>query len=137
MKLPLTVALIDADRFKPINDRHGHAAGDTVLRELASCCRDSVRSHDMVGRYGGEEFLLVMPNTSAEQAKAVLDRVRANVAAMPMPLLTDRFHLTVSIGASQVEARDANIAAAVTRADLALYRAKEKGRNRVAIDAAS
>jgi diguanylate cyclase (GGDEF)-like protein len=137
MKLPLTVALIDADQFKAVNDHHGHAAGDTVLRDLATCCRDSVRSHDMVGRYGGEEFLLLMPNTSAEQAETVLDRIRANVAAMPMPMLTDRLRLTVSIGASQVEERDANIAAAMTRADMALYRAKEKGRNRVAIDAAS
>jgi diguanylate cyclase (GGDEF)-like protein len=136
-KQPLTIALIDADNFKAVNDRHGHAVGDVVLRALAARCRDEVRSHDLVGRYGGEEFLLVMPNTSMAQAQIVLDRLRLAVAAMAAPELTDRLNLTISIGASQVEERDNNVGAAIARADMALYRAKGAGRNRIELDAAA
>lgn len=133
-KQKFTVALIAADRFDSINDHHGHAVGDGVLRAIAQCCQDCVRSHDLIGRHGGREFLLLMPNTPAPQAAIVLERIRAAIANLPMPQLTDRLNVTVSIGACEVEPRDTNIGATLARADMALYRAKETGRNRVEID---
>lgn len=136
MKEPLTVALIDADHFKSINDTFGHPAGDAVLRALASTFQDVVRQHDVVGRYGGEEFLLIMPNTSQVQARGVLDRLRIRIFGLNVPDLTDHRRVTVSIGASELEEGDTNIGAAIARADAALYRAKQFGRNRVELDAA-
>jgi diguanylate cyclase (GGDEF)-like protein len=134
---PLTVALLDIDKFKSVNDTFGHHAGDTVLRALAGAFRDVLRSQDMAGRYGGEEFVLLMPNTSLEKAGRVLDRLRLKIASLAIPDLLDHRRVTVSIGVSEVEDRDANIGAAIARADTALYRAKESGRNRVEMDAAA
>jgi diguanylate cyclase (GGDEF)-like protein len=133
---PLTVAIIDADHFKSVNDTFGHSAGDAVLRALSSAFKDVVRQHDVVGRYGGEEFLVIMPNTSLTQARSVLDRLRIKIFGLNVPDLTDHRRVTVSIGASEVEEADTNIGAAIARADAALYRAKETGRNRVELAAA-
>jgi diguanylate cyclase (GGDEF)-like protein len=137
MSQPLTVALIDADKFASLNEIHGHATGDTVLRRLAEHCIETVRSHDLAGRYGGEEFLLLLPNTTLHQSATVLERLRLKVANMPVPELTDRPRVTVSIGASEMEPRDADIGVAIARADMALHRAKEAGRDRVVFDAAA
>ncbi len=134
MKQKLTLALIEIDRFPPLAARHGLAMGDMVLSAVAACCIGEVRSHDLIGRYDGEEFLILMPNTAIRQAEVLLERLRTTVAAMPVPDLADRRHVTISIGASEVEPRDSNIGAAITRADQALYRAKDGGCNRVAFD---
>jgi diguanylate cyclase (GGDEF)-like protein len=131
---PFTVAFIDADKFKSINDTYGHAAGDAVLRALGPACRRALREQDMLGRYGGEEIVLLLPNTSLKQAAPVLERMRQEIAAMEIPELKGR-QVTVSIGAAQMIEDDADIAYMLARADAALYRAKESGRNRVELAA--
>lgn len=136
MGQPLIAALIDGDKFKFINDTFGHAAGDAVLRALAGACRSAVRASDLLGRYGGEEFLLLMPNASLAQAEPILNRLRTDIAALKIPELKGR-RFTVSIGAAELEPRDLNMAAVLVRADMALYRAKDAGRDRVEMDIAA
>jgi len=126
---PLSLLLIDLDRFKLINDNHGHIAGDVVLRESAARMLSAVRSYDSVGRYGGEEFLVVLPGCSPENAWLQADRVRVAVGGTPFP---DGMAVTCSIGiASRVNAAPSDAAALVFEADVALYDAKGRGRNRV------
>jgi diguanylate cyclase (GGDEF)-like protein len=131
---PLSVALADLDRFKSINDDFGHLAGDDVLRDFAHLARTTTRRSDVIGRVGGEEFLVVMPGTTAEEAKAVLDRLRSAVAARRVPVAGAReVRYTVSVGITQVSLED-SVDAAFGRADAALYRSKKLGRNRVSVD---
>lgn len=127
---PLCVAMIDADHFKRINDDHGHAAGDAVLKGLADTMRRALRDSDSVGRYGGEEFLVVLPMTDADQARIPLERIRAGVAAMHCEALPPAAGVTVSIGVAQWRA-DEDVDEAIRRADTAVYRAKHSGRNRI------
>jgi diguanylate cyclase (GGDEF)-like protein len=127
---PLAVAMIDLDHFKRINDEHGHLVGDEVLRGLASRLAQGVRAMDTVGRWGGEEFLLLCPNTDAGGALAVAEKLRSAVAAEPF---AEGVSLTISLGvaiASGKEAPDVML----DRADRALYEAKKAGRNRVMLD---
>ena len=130
-ELPLTVALIDIDKFKSINDGFGHAAGDAVLRAIGPVCRKALRADDLIARYGGEEIVILLPNTSLKMAGIVLDRVRRDIMAMIVPELGGRWVVTASIGAAMLQPDDAGIAAMLERADAALYRAKEAGRNRL------
>lgn len=124
---PLSVALIDIDRFKAINDRLGHQAGDHVLIEITRRLSGSVRTTDVLGRWGGEEFLLISPHTDHEAALELAERCRAEVADATFPAAV---HLTASFGvATLVAAEDAR--SLVRRADHALYRAKNEGRDRV------
>lgn len=129
---PLSLLMLDLDHFKKVNDRYGHAVGDEVLRGFADRVRAEVRHHDILIRRGGEEFLLVMPQTGAEEAATVAERIRARVASAPIE--TQRrgpVDLTVSIGvATWSEGEDAR--ALEAHADAALYRAKDEGRNRIA-----
>lgn len=127
---PLTAAFIDADHFKSINDTYGHPAGDAVLRGLGPAIRKSLRATDLLGRYGGEELVLLLPETSLEQAAPVLERLRQDVEAMHIPDLQGR-KVTVSIGAAELRPDDVTFADLLARADAALYRAKQSGRNRV------
>ncbi len=123
------VLLIDVDRFKPLNDRHGHAAGDAALQEVAARLREHLRAVDVVARYGGEEFLVVMAGAGEEEAQAVAERLRLAIADTPVPAGNLLLQVTVSIGTAVARgqaAADGLIAAA----DAALYRAKERGRNR-------
>ncbi|HJR57143.1 MAG TPA: sensor domain-containing diguanylate cyclase [Rhizomicrobium sp.] len=128
---PLTVALIDADRFKSINDTFGHPAGDAVLRGLAPVIRKALRAEDQIARYGGEEIAILLPNTNLEHAGIVLDRVRRDIMAMIVPELAGRWVVTASIGAAELQPDDTGIADMLARADAALHRAKEAGRNRL------
>lgn len=124
------VLVIDVDRFKPLNDSHGHAAGDAALKQVAERLREHLRAVDVVARYGGEEFLVVMAGAGEEEAAAVAERLRAAVADAPVMAGSLALPVTVSIGVAVARgqaAADALIAAA----DAALYRAKEGGRNRV------
>ncbi len=124
------VMMIDVDRFKEINDRCGHPAGDEVIRAVAALVRDSVRAHDIAGRYGGDEFCVVLPGATAEAAQVVAERIRARVAAATL----ERRHgvrTTTSIGLAAFDAADPAPEAWIARADRALYRAKAAGRNRV------
>jgi two-component system, cell cycle response regulator len=126
------VVLADLDGFKPINDRLGHVAGDAVLQEVARRMGVSVRTHDSVGRYGGEEFLLVLPNCGLRRVQALAERLRRAIAAKPFPTQAGAVRLTCSFGTVASEqipgARPMDL---VQAADAALYRAKHRGRNQV------
>lgn len=127
----MTLALLDVDHFKSVNDTYGHPAGDTVLRELAECLRSTCRTTDVIGRYGGEEFVVLFPDTDADEAAVVAERVRAGVERYPMPEGIP--HVTVSLGVvTDAELAD-DLAAIIEIADGALYRAKHSGRNRVVL----
>jgi two-component system, cell cycle response regulator len=134
----ISVLLLDIDRFKAINDSYGHDAGDEVLREFANRVRVHTRGIDVVARYGGEEIVVLVPDTPLEAAKAVAERIRERVEATPFPIHrgTRGVEVTVSIGVAAREGGDMLGNEILKRADLALYRAKEEGRNRVVATAA-
>ncbi|MFV0475654.1 MAG: diguanylate cyclase, partial [Pikeienuella sp.] len=134
---PLAALLFDLDRFKAVNDAHGHAAGDETLRVFARRLRAAVRGADLVARLGGEEFAVILQNTQPEQAVAAAERVRRAVASRPVAAHGGvDVRLTVSIGVAGLSAADADPAALLDRADAALRRAKRGGRDRVRIGAA-
>lgn len=124
------VLLMDVDRFKPLNDRYGHAAGDAALKEVAARLREHLRAVDVVARYGGEEFLVVMAGAMEEEASAVADRLRAAIADAPVSIGTTALPITMSIGVAVTRGQAASDGL-IAAADAALYRAKEGGRNRV------
>jgi diguanylate cyclase (GGDEF)-like protein len=123
------IALLDIDHFKQINDRHGHAAGDAVLRSFAATLRAGLRDGDVVARWGGEEFLLMLPDTGIEQALALLERLRLDVGALAVPGL-EGLRVAFSGGVG-VRGAGESFADTINRADKALYRAKSSGRDRV------
>ena len=133
----VVVALADLDRFKTVNDAHGHAAGDAVLFETASRMRAVVRAYDFVGRYGGEEFLLVLPGADANAGHGIAERVRARIANDPVRAgLASPLHVSVSVGVAWTGTAGFEPDGIVAAADAALYRAKANGRNRVESDTA-
>jgi two-component system, cell cycle response regulator len=134
----LTLLMIDIDYFKSINDSFGHDAGDDVLRQLATRVRKSIRGIDLACRYGGEEFVIVMPETDMAVATIVAERLRRRIAAEPFSVQqgTRQIETTISAGIATLDAADDTVASILKRADQALYRAKRDGRNRVAADAA-
>lgn len=128
----LTIVLADADRFKSINDTYGHPGGDAVLRELARRMRAAVRPFDAIGRYGGEEFLLVLVDCPPAEAATIAERVRRCVADAPIVTSRGELRATVSIGYISARAPAAeSIEPLIAAADAALYRAKANGRDRV------
>jgi two-component system, cell cycle response regulator len=135
---PLTALVLDIDYFKAINDSHGHDAGDDVLREFALRIRRSIRGIDLACRHGGEEFVIVMPETDMAVAAMVAERLRRRIAADPFAIQhgARSIPVTISIGIAGVRGREDSAAALLKRADQALYRAKRDGRNRVVPDAA-
>jgi two-component system, cell cycle response regulator len=134
---PLSVLIVDIDYFKSINDTHGHDAGDDVLQDFAIRLRKSIRGIDLACRYGGEEFVVVMPETDMAVATMVAERLRRRIASEPFPIQkgTRTVDVTISIGIAALGPDD-DAAAVIKRADQALYRAKRDGRNRVVPDAA-
>ncbi|PLW84373.1 hypothetical protein CWI75_03265 [Kineobactrum sediminis] len=131
-KRQLSLALIDLDFFKRINDTHGHAVGDEVLRRFARFCESRIRETDLVARYGGEEFVLLMPDTDTLEAFKLLDRIRASMSFNLNPDEQAPINLTFSAGLSDcVPGTDLN--SLLKRADRALYRAKAEGRNQVQV----
>jgi two-component system cell cycle response regulator len=134
---PLSVLILDIDYFKSINDTHGHDAGDAVLQDFAIRIRKSIRGIDLACRYGGEEFVVVMPETDMAVATMVAERLRRRIASEPFPIQKGArmIEVTISIGIAALGAGD-DAASVIKRADQALYRAKRDGRNRVVPDAA-
>jgi len=133
---PLTAMMLDVDHFKRINDRHGHHVGDQVLRVLAERCKAALRSVDVLGRYGGEEFAILLPGTSQHNAATVLaERIRKKVAEEPVTTDDGVVKVTVSVGVAALDPDMRNPGDLFKRADAALYEAKQAGRNRVVEDA--
>jgi diguanylate cyclase (GGDEF)-like protein len=130
-KSPLSVALIDLDWFKRINDTHGHPTGDEVLRTFAITIFANIRSLDKFGRYGGEEFLLVLPGTQHEEGQEILERLRLIVADLDWSALSPSMSVTLSAGVAMLNQNESSDAI-LARADSALYAAKARGRNRIA-----
>jgi diguanylate cyclase (GGDEF)-like protein len=131
---PLSMLMLDTDHFKTVNDTYGHPAGDQALKQLADVLLRGLRPTDLLGRVGGEEFAVLLPETSLHGATAVAERLRRTVAAMDVRHEQSSFRLTVSIGVAQVAEGDANIDSVWQMADRLLYRAKEQGRNCVISD---
>ena len=127
---PLAVAMMDADHFKNINDTYGHQTGDEVLREISERCRKTLRSNDVLGRYGGEEFVIVFPETNIGEAAVVAERLRAAIAQDPIQVGDKTLAATVSIGLAAY-APGQDLDQLFQRADSALYTAKQDGRNLV------
>ncbi|MBP6006436.1 MAG: GGDEF domain-containing protein [Rhodoferax sp.] len=127
-----TILLLDLDFFKRVNDTWGHPAGDAVLKNVAFVANNTVRATDLVGRLGGEEFLILLPNTSLEAARVLAEKLRANMERHPTPWESTVIKATISIGlASTSAAENRDFDTLYTAADKALYQAKERGRNQV------
>ncbi len=127
---PLSVAMIDLDHFKAINDAHGHAAGDEALRRFAAFCREALRASDVIGRLGGEEFGIVLPETGIDAALPVMERLREMVGAQRNHEAAGFIGFTISVGVAELRPED-EVSKLLSRADQALYAAKRQGRNRV------
>jgi len=130
---PLALLLADVDHFKMVNDTHGHLTGDAVLRTLATEMRQQVRESDLVGRFGGEEFVILLTATGVAEACQVAERIRRGACVVKVLTPDTIVGVTVSIGVAE-RALDDDASALYRRADRALYRAKAEGRNRVAAD---
>ncbi len=125
----LSIMLIDIDFFKEVNDAYGHDLGDMVLKHIASLFKSCSRSHDHAGRFGGEEFLILLPETSLSEAIQLAERLRKHCAESAVTTNDNEIKITVSVGVVQANTRDANAKDMLKRADVALYQAKERGRN--------
>jgi diguanylate cyclase (GGDEF)-like protein len=132
---PLVMAIIDVDLFKPVNDRHGHIAGDGVLRQLAGIVRGFVRGEDAAARIGGEEFAVLLPETGVDEALAFAERLREAVAAETFVLGGEPHRITISLGLAALAPGRSDRSALMKAADAALYRAKDEGRNRTCVEA--
>ncbi|MCF4151480.1 diguanylate cyclase [Dethiosulfovibrio sp. F2B] len=129
---PLTLGLLDLDHFKRINDTYGHLAGDRVLRSIAKILCRELRPYDVIGRYGGEEFVMVLPGASSEEGYRILDRIRERIGDRPLKLDDDRVELTVSMGLAEYR-QGMTMDGLIARADEAMYRAKDAGRDKVSL----
>jgi len=129
---PLSCALIDADYFKSINDSHGHGVGDLALKHLATICSRELRTSDCIGRIGGEEFAIMLPETELATAMDVSDRLRKIIASSPIEVNGTTINITASIGVAEYTEAMRNFDGLLSNADFAMYDAKNSGRNRVA-----
>ncbi|MDB5650022.1 MAG: sensor diguanylate cyclase [Hyphomicrobiales bacterium] len=130
-QIPICVVMIDLDYFKLINDAFGHAAGDLTLKAFADLCRQNVRGHDHLARLGGEEFALLLPGSDRSETLRVSERLRVAVENMRVDGAPASLRVTISVGISEIEPGEHDLLAALARADLALYGAKMRGRNKV------
>jgi diguanylate cyclase (GGDEF)-like protein len=128
-RTPLSVCMLDIDRFKRINDQLGHLGGDEVLRQVARTAAAKSRDADVIARYGGEEFVLALPNTASDGAFAAAENIRESIAASRESWEGTQLAVTISAGVAQMRAGDDSLDALIGRADQALYEAKEAGRN--------
>ena len=128
---PMSAVMFDIDHFKKVNDVHGHAVGDEVLTQLVSCVTRNIRDEDLLGRLGGEEFALVLPETETSKAALLANRQREAVSELRFSGKDGKFNVSISAGVSEPTLRELDIVATLERADQALYVAKQNGRNRV------
>jgi diguanylate cyclase (GGDEF)-like protein len=141
-KSPLALALVDIDHFKLVNDTHGHLAGDKALRAVTDALRNQLRAYDLAGRFGGEEFAILLPQAREMDALNVAERLRAHVAAMSIPV-DDKaesgqvIRLTISVGVAALNGESRELTDMLAAADAALYHAKETGRNKTHVGSAS
>jgi diguanylate cyclase (GGDEF)-like protein len=132
---PLSVLMLDIDHFKRVNDNYGHGVGDEAIRMTVRCSQATLRTSDFIGRLGGEEFAIVLPETSALNAFTAAERVREAIAEEALSVsATEVLKLTVSIGLSWLDPSDEGIETLLAKSDVALYRAKNGGRNRVEVE---
>ena len=132
--MPISVLMLDIDFFKKFNDTYGHACGDFVLQKVSRSIFDSIRGQDLAGRYGGEEFVVMLYNTDAEAAMMVAERIRKNIAEQELVYENNKMSLTISIGVSVFDVENPITAKElVEMADRALYQSKANGRNRVTL----
>ncbi|MCB1762173.1 MAG: GGDEF domain-containing protein [Gammaproteobacteria bacterium] len=127
---PLSILLLDIDHFKSVNDIHGHLFGDQALRAVAQCVQKTIRDSDLLFRYGGEEFMLLLSGTDVNGSALLAERIRQEVERMN-PLVGKQINLTISLGVTNLQPEPDNMESFLERADMALYRAKQNGRNRV------
>jgi diguanylate cyclase (GGDEF)-like protein len=130
---PMSAVMLDVDHFKQVNDTYGHAVGDQVLHTLAERCGENIRDIDILGRYGGEEFAIILPATDLSSARSVAGRLRRCVADVPIPTERGDLIITISLGVASSAQEDEDVAALLNRADAAMYEAKQAGRDRVAV----
>jgi len=129
---PLSLILIDIDRFKEINDTYGHLMGDKILAAVSANCKAELRQVDIVARYGGDEFVVLLPETSLQDALPAAERLRARIAALRFPHNEEIIHTTICVGVAELQTGD-TLKSLIERTDQALYRAKQSGRNQVGI----
>jgi diguanylate cyclase (GGDEF)-like protein/PAS domain S-box-containing protein len=129
----LSAIMVDIDHYKRVNDAHGHSVGDEVLRQLSARWRETLRGIDIIGRYGGEEFLVLLPESDLSTAKQVAERMRLRVTNIPMSTTAGEVRITVSLGVATLKGEIMSLEELIADADKALYEAKETGRNRVAV----
>lgn len=127
---PLTISILDIDHFKKVNDTYGHTSGDEALRSVAACLRDRIRHPDTIGRYGGEEFLIVLPNSISRSAVDQALRLFQAIRALKIETNGNEFSVTISMGIAQLRIGEENWEQFLHRADEALYTAKNTGRDR-------
>jgi two-component system cell cycle response regulator len=131
---PMSLLMLDVDNFKSVNDCHGHVNGDIVLKKIAQVCESTLRPYDVIARFGGEEFVVLLPNTPLPEACTVAERIRENVADSTIELASgETIRSTVSIGISPFIPPDPKCIDLLSRADKGLYKAKDNGRNQWAI----
>ena len=130
---PLTISILDIDHFKKVNDTYGHTTGDETLRTVASRLRDHIRHPDMIGRYGGEEFLIVLPNSELKAAAEQASRLCREIRTTQIETNNNTLLVTVSIGIAQFRIKQENWEGFLHRADEALYQAKNNGRDQWAL----
>ena len=131
--LPLCTVLMDSDHFKRINETYGHQAGDAVLCEITRRIEEVMRPYDVLGRYGGEEFLFVLSNCDAVQGRAVAERIRGACGDTPVQIGEHRIPVTVSMGVAEAGTAGVSVDELIFRADMVLYKAKAEGRNQVKV----
>jgi len=131
---PLSLLMVDLDHFKRINDSFGHKSGDNVLKKFAEICRMAFREFDVIGRLGGEEFAILLPEASEAQAIEVAERLRARIAAASISTVQNAvIQFTASIGLASLASKHDSLDMLLSHADDALYQAKHAGRNRVSV----